>query len=147
MTSSPQNEALVPFARLIGRWKLSATHPFFPGERFLGEASFEWIDDGAFLAWRSKIDDARFPAGLAIIGSDDERREYFMLYFDDRGVSRRYDLVVEGNTIRWSRNSPTLAQRHTWTIADDGNAFVAIGQMSRNGGPWESDLQAECARL
>jgi len=147
MTTSPRNKALAPFARLIGRWKLSATHPMLPGEQFHGEASFEWVDDGAFVAWRSKIDDARFPVGLAVIGSDDERGEYFMLYFDDRGVSRRYDLVVDGNSISWSRNAPSLSQRHTWTIAEDGNAFVAKGQMSRNGGPWEGDLQAECRRV
>jgi hypothetical protein len=118
-----------------------------PAEQFHGEASFEWVDDGAFVAWRSKIEDARFPVGLAIIGSDDERGEYFMLYFDDRGVSRRYDVVVDGNTISWSRNAPALSQRHTWTIAEDANAFVATGQMSRNGGPWEGDLQAEGKRL
>lgn len=147
MSPSPRNKALAPFAPLIGRWKLSATHPFFPGEQFHGEASFEWIDDGAFVAWRSTIDDARFPAGLAIIGSDDEHAEYFMLYFDDRGVSRRYNLRVDGNTISWSRSSATLSQRHAWTIADDGNTFVAAGQMSRNGGAWEDDLQAEGTRL
>jgi hypothetical protein len=147
MTPSPRNKALAPFARLIGRWKLSARHPMFPGEQFHGEASFEWLDDGAFLIWHSKIDDARFPVGIAVIGGDDERDEYFMLYFDDRGVSRQYDLAVEGNTISWSRNTPTFSQRFTWTIADDASAFVTRGQMSRNGGPWEGDLEAECTRF
>ncbi len=145
--TTARNEALRPFAPLIGRWKLAARHPMLPGEQFHGEASFEWLDEEAFVLWRSKIDDSRFPVGVAVIGSDNERGEYFMLYFDDRGVSRRYDVIVEGTTIRWSRNSPTLSQRHSWTIAADGRAFTGKGEMSRNEGPWEADLETEATRV
>jgi hypothetical protein len=37
---------------------------------------------------RSEIDEPGIPTGLAIIGNDDYRDEYFMLYFDEQGVSR-----------------------------------------------------------
>src|SRR4029079_5630835 len=77
--TSPRNKALAPFAALIGRWRMSATHPMLPGEQFRGAATLEWLDDGAFVLWRSSIEDSRFPVGVAILGSDDERGEYFML--------------------------------------------------------------------
>ena len=147
MTSSPpRNAALAPFAPLIGEWKISATHPMLPGEQFRGVSSFAWLDDGAFVLWRSSIDDSRFPAGVAIFGSDDERGEYFMLYFDERGVSRKYDVAVEKNGIRWWRNAPKLSQRNSWTIATDAGSVVGKGEMSRDGGAWEGDLEVAFTR-
>lgn len=35
---------------------------------------------------RSEIDESGIPSGLTIIGSDDSRDEYSMLYFVERGV-------------------------------------------------------------
>lgn len=146
-SSDPRNQALAPFTPLIGNWSVSATHPMLPGEQFRGTASFEWLDDGAFVVWRSAIDDPRFPVGVAIIGSDDDKGEYFMLYFDGRGVSRKYDVAVDGSTIRWSRNAPALSQRHSWTIAKDGRSVAGKGEMSRDGGPWEGDLEVAYTRI
>lgn len=144
----PRNAALEkPFGALVGQWKVSATHPFFPGKTFHGKASFEWLDDGAFLIWRSSLDDPRFPVGVAIFGSDDERGEYFMIYFDDRGVSRKYDVGVDGATIRWWRNSPSLSQRFTWTIAGNSRTIAGKGEMSRNGAAWEGDLETVYTRI
>lgn len=88
-----------------------------------------------------------FPTGIAIFGSDDDRGEYCMLYFDDRGVSRKYDVAVDGPTIRWWRNSATLSQRYTWRIADDGRSVAGKGEMSRDGGAWEGDLQTTYTRI
>jgi hypothetical protein len=148
MTSlHPRNAALAPFAPLIGRWKMSATHPMVPGVQLHGETTFDWLDDGAFVLWRSSMDDPRFPVGVAMFGSDDERGEYFMLYFDSRGVSRKYDVGVDGNTIRWWRNAPKLSQRQTWTIAGDGRSIVVKGEMSRDEGAWEGDLSGTLTRI
>lgn len=144
--TSPRNAALAAFSPLIGEWKMAATHPMMPGETFSGKASFAWLDDGAFALWRSSIDDPRFPVGVGIFGSDDERGEYFLLYFDNRGISRKYDVAVEGHTIRWSRNAPTLSQRNTWTIAADGRSVSGKGEMSRDGGAWEGDLAVTLTR-
>ena len=41
---------------------------------------------------RSEIDEPEIPSGLAIFGSDNATGEYFMLYFDERGVSRKYNV-------------------------------------------------------
>jgi hypothetical protein len=146
-TSPPRNAALEPFAPLIGRWRVEGRHPLLPGRTLRGESSFTWLDDGAFVAWRTTMEDPELPNGVAIFGSDDERGEYFMIYFDERGVSRKYDVAVEGTTIRWWRNAPSLSQRFTWTIAADGRTVTSKGEMSRSGSAWEGDLETTSTRV
>ena len=135
------NPALEVLTVLFGEWVAVGTHPYVPGKTFHGRASFEWLAGGAFLLMRSEIDEPEIPSGLAIFGSDDEVGEYFMLYFDERGISRKYDVSVEKGTMTWWRNSPEFSQRMVLVIADDGNTIVSKGQMSKNGGPWEPDLE------
>ena len=136
----PPNPALRPLAPLIGSWDTAGTHPYVPGVTLHGHATFAWIEDGAFLVMRTEMDDARIPAGVAIFASDDSTGELFMLYFDERTVSRKYDVSVEGRTIRWSRSTPEFSQRMSLRPAADGRTMASKGEMSRVGGPWEDDL-------
>jgi len=126
------NPALNPFTVLIGEWKTVGTHPGAPGVTLHGNSSFKWIEGGAFLAWYSTINQPGFPTGIAIFGSDDATGEYFMLYFDERKVSRKYEVLVQGNTIQWWRNTPNFSQRYTWTIADNGKTIIGKGQLSKD---------------
>lgn len=97
--------------------------------------------------WQSEVDAAGFPAGIAIFGSDDATGEYFMLYFDERKVSRKYDVSIRGNIIKWWRNAPNFSQRYIWTIADDGNTIIGKGELSRDGATWEKDLDLTYTRV
>jgi hypothetical protein len=142
-----QNPALEPFKILIGGWSTVGTHPYVPGKTFHGRTSFEWINGGAFILMRSEIDEPEIPSGLAILGSDNTMNEYFMAYFDERGVSRELDISLEKNVLMWWRNSPEFSQRMTFTISDDGKTIVSKGTMSKNGGAWESDLQLTYTRI
>jgi hypothetical protein len=45
----------------------------------------------------SEIDEPGIPSGIAIFGSDDTTGEISMLHFDERGVSRRYQITMDGN--------------------------------------------------
>ena len=47
--------------------------------------------------WQSEIDEEGVPSGIAIFDSDDATREYFMLYFDERKVSRKYEVSIDGS--------------------------------------------------
>src|SRR5437762_2038504 len=87
------NPALKPFEILIGEWKTTGSHPYVPDTILHGRASFEWLEDGAFLILRSEIDESHFPDGIEIFGSDDVAQNFFMLHFDERGVSRKFDVV------------------------------------------------------
>jgi hypothetical protein len=140
------NPALKPFSALVGEWSTLGTHPYFPGKTLHGRTTFEWIEGGAFLMMRSQIDEPEIPSGIAIFGSDDVTKEFFMLYFDERGVSRKYDVVVGNKTITWSRSSAQFSQRMAVTISDGGATLVSKGEMSREGGAWEPDLELTYTR-
>jgi hypothetical protein len=139
------NPALSPLKTLIGEWNTVGTHPFAP--ILHGHASFNWIEEGAFLIWHSKINDKRFPKGIAIFGTDSTTGEYFMLYFDERRISRKYEVSVNDNIIKWWRNAADLSQRYTWTIDDNGNKIIGKGEMSKDGKTWENDLEQTFTRV
>ena len=139
------NPALKPFDVLVGEWKTVGTHPLVQGTLH-GHASFNWIEGGAFLAWHSEIKKEGFPKGVAIFGSDDVTGDYFMLYFDDRKVSRKYEVSFQDNVLKWWRNAPGFSQRYTWTITDKGDTIIGTGELSKDGKTWEKDLDLTYTR-
>ena len=142
------NPTLAPLERMIGTWTTVGTHPMVKDTVFHGRTTFEWLEDGAFLIIRSEIDEPEIPTGLAIIGSDDALGTFSMQYFDERGVSRKYEVSVEGDVVRWWRDSPDFSQRMTCTIAADGRTMSAKGEMSRDGRKsWEGDLELTYTRM
>ena len=141
------NPSLNPLKTLIGEWKTVGTHPYVPGTIFHGHTSFEWIEGGAFLIMRSEIDEELIPRGIAIFGSDDTTGEYFMLYFDERKVSRKYELSFQDNILKWWRNAPNFSQRYTWTFADNGNTIIGKGELCKDGMTWEGDLELTYTRI
>lgn len=141
------NPELEPFGVLIGRWSTTGTHPYFPGVTVRGRATFEWLEGGAFLLSRSDPDHPQFPAGVSVFGTDDASGKCYMLYFDERSVSRKYDVSLEGRVLHWWRDDPVFAQDFTLTIADGGDEMVAQGRMSNEGGPWEDDLRIVYTRI
>ena len=70
-----------------------------------------------------------------------------MLYFDERGVSRRYEVRMQDKTLTWWRNATDFSQRFTMTIDPDGRTMTSRGQYSRNGAAWEPDLELTHTRL
>ncbi len=147
MTNETANAALAPLSFLIGEWTTTGTHPYMPGVELHGRTSFEWIEGGGFLMTRSEIDDPRFPKGVAILASDDATGEYYLLYFDDRGVSRKYDVTFENDVLRWSRETPEFSQRVTLSVTNGGAEMVSKGEMSKDGAPWGPDLSLSYSRV
>jgi hypothetical protein len=146
-TPTARNQALEPFAALIGKWKTVGSHPDLPGKTLHGEASFDWLEEGAFVVMHSRMDETDVPTGVAIFGSDADKKEFYMLYFDERGVSRKYDVAVSGSAIQWWRDAPSFSQRYTWTIEDGGRVIKGSGELSRDGSTWEGDLQLTYTRI
>ena len=152
MTSMVGNEALIPnpalksFQALVGEWHSTGKHPQVPGKTFHGRTSFGWHEGGAFLIMHSEIDEPEIPSAVAVIGSDDAAGSYFMLYFDERGVSRKYDVSMTGNVLTWRREEPSLSQRATTTVDADRTTMTMKGEVSRDGGPWEDDLSLTYVR-
>lgn len=141
------NPMLNPLNILIGDWKTMGTHPYFPDTIFHGHTSFKWIEGGAFLIMHSEIDEAGIPSGISIFGSDDALGEYFMLYFDERKVSRKCEVSFHNNILKWWRYTPDFSQRYTWTIANDGQTIIARGELSKDSTKWEKDLELTFTRI
>ena len=136
------NPALRPFEPVVGAWRTTGTHPLVPGTTFHGRASFDWQDGGAFLVVRTEIDEPEIPSGVAVIGSNGDGGDgaFVMIYFDERTVSRVYDVTMAGDVMTWRRDDPGFKQRFTLTIEDGGGRMVGRGEMARDGGDWEDDL-------
>jgi len=149
--ASRPNPALEPFGVLIGSWSTTGTHGQDPDNILHGHTSFEWLENGAFLLMRSEIDDPRFPSTIAIFGSDDAgdgaEAEYYMLTFDERGVSRKYEVTLHNNIWKWWRNAPGFLQRYEGLIGDGGNTIIVRGELSRDGLSWEKDLDLTYKRV
>lgn len=141
------NPLLQPFAVLVGEWKTVGEHPLVPNTTLHGHSSFKWIEGGAFLIWHSEINKEEFPAGIAIFGSDDATGEYFMMYFDERKVSRKYEVSFHDNILKWWRNAPEFSQSYTWTVTDNGNTIIGKGELSKDGTNWEKDLDLTFTRI
>ena len=140
------NPALQRFSVLVGRWKTVGMHPEVPNTTFHGEATFEWILGGAFLSMHTEIEEPQIPSGIALFGSDDAESRYFMLYFDERGVSRKYDVSMQDDLLTWWRETSGFSQRFTLSILDGGRRMVGKGEMSKDGGTWGPDLQLTYTR-
>ncbi len=145
--ASIPNPALKPFEVLVGEWQTTGSHPYLPGAVLPGRTSFDWLEGGAFLIMRSEIDEPHFPDGVVIFGSDDVAKKVVMLHFDERGVSRVYDVSMAGNQLQWWRDEPSFSQRFIITIEADGNTMIGKGEMSREGAAWEKDLELTYTRI
>ncbi|WP_126630020.1 DUF1579 family protein [Dictyobacter alpinus] len=140
------NPALDPFQVLVGEWQTIGSHPYLPDVTLHGRTTFNWLEGGAFLIMHSEIDDPHFPDGIALFGSDDMAKTYFMLFFDERGISRKYDVTMTGNQLKWWRDEPSFSQRFTMII-EDNHKMVSTGEMSREGAAWEKDLALTYVRV
>jgi hypothetical protein len=140
------NPALAALDRVIGTWTVTGSHPYLPGRTLRGRVTFERIEVGAFVRMQSKMEDAEIPEGIAIFGTDDDDHTCTMLYFDVRGVSRKYDVTLHADGFTWSRDAPRFAQRFRVTIAKDGRTMESEGTMKKEGGEWEADLRLSYMR-
>src|SRR5918994_255596 len=130
------NPFLKPLSILEGYWQTVGVHPLLPGVTLHGKASFEWIEGGAYLRMCTEMDDPRIPAGIAVFGSDDEAKKIIMLYFDERKVSRQYDVSISEGEWTWWREHPNISQRFTVTIQEDGDTMVGKGELCKDGSTW-----------
>lgn len=144
--ASTPNAKLAAFTPFIGTWATEGRHPMLP-MTLHGRTTIEWHDGGAFICIRSEIDEPGIPSGIAYIGSDDQQGTFTMLYFDERGVSRRYEVVMDGGVMRWWRDAPGFMQRYTVTVSVDGDTLRGAGELAKEDGVWGPDLELTYTRV
>jgi hypothetical protein len=116
---------------------VGGAHPLLPGEAIRGRSTFEWLDGGLFLIWRSHYDHPQIPDAVAVTGVIDG--QLAMQYFDARGVHRVYSVSVSPGTWRFWRDDPDFAQRTTGRF--DADTITTEGQLSYDGSTWDEDLR------
>ncbi len=144
--SSTINPSLHLLEFLIGEWEVTARQLDFP-KAASGTASFEWLEGGAFLLWRTSFEQPGPPGSKQIIGKDDSADTYRDLYYDERGVSRVYKMSLEGSVWKMWRNAPGFSQRFTATISEDGNTISGLWEKSSDGKKWKHDVEMTYVRI
>jgi hypothetical protein len=138
--------SLKQFEVLIGEWTMVGTHPLLPSAVH-GHSTFEWLREGALLAWHFDWDQGQgVPSAFNIIGHDDAVEPCSMLYTDERGVARIYQMTLANGVWKMWRESTGFSQRMNGTFSDDGKTIDWRGELSHDGVIWEQDLNVTFTR-
>ncbi len=141
--SQNPNPALQELEILVGDWKMElANASFLPSssETVTGHASVEWLEEGAFLVMYMGSRPLGTPDAIWLISRDASTPNYVVLYYDNRKVSRVYEMSFLDGTWKMWRNSPDFSQRFEGKVSDDGNTITAHWEKSSNGSTWEHDF-------
>jgi hypothetical protein len=126
--------------RLLGEWQFTMRHVAMP-EPVNGRQRYERVLGGAYIALHWTYEHPDFPNAIALL---DERT---MPYFDDRGVTRVFDLYVDDSGWRIIRRDADFWQRFAVTFTD-GNSMGGTGENSHDQGTtWEHDYSISYRRV
>lgn len=140
---------------LAGRWTAEA----IPGDgRVVAreELTFEWIEEGAFLACRTTttvLPDApdvwhrNAPrSSHAVIAVDDQSGGFTYAYADSRGVSRVYAMTFADG--RWTLSGQAYADFHQrFEAAVTADAIDGRYERSADGVAWDLDFEVRFRRV
>lgn len=134
-----RNAALERLQPLMGAWTLTLSDAWFlePRDTVLhGEATIEWLGDG-FLVMRSTVEGN--PMWDLVIGYSDPQERYHLLYHDERGVSRAFDMTFDDGRWEWTRADPDFHQRFVGEVSPDRIAGQADASEDA-GETWRKDF-------
>lgn len=137
------NPALAPLTGLVGEWEMVLSNASFlpdPTSKVTGRVLFTWAQDGALLVMRMGDLAQGSPAALWLIGRDEAAETYTVLYYDDRHVSRVYQMRWTGGEWHMWRDAPGFSQRFHGTVRADGRVIAATWTKSSDGVTWEHDF-------
>jgi hypothetical protein len=137
-----------PLSLLIGTWEFESRVDGRSMGR--GTATFEWIEDGAFVLHRADAQpSSEDPPGwvanspmpvTSIIGFDDTTLDHVMLYADARGVFRIYRMSLNEDSWQLRRAAPGFHQRFIGAIRDHGQTVEGRWESSPDGSSWDPDF-------
>ena len=141
MTAADRPPALGLLDVLVGEWAQQISGHGDP----TGTMTFAWSLGERYVLQRSTLP-APFPESFAVIEYDDALDEFRQHYFDSRGVTRVYRMLLNGSEWTLMRTEPDFsplgfAQRFVGTISDDGRSVDGRWEQSHDGGrTWEHDF-------
>ena len=120
---------------LVGTWEIRTSYTEVPP----GRVEFEWALDGAFLLGRSTMEKP-FPNGLMVMTPTLQH------YFDSRGVTRLYEMSIDGGTWTLTRDDPDpFPQRFTGTFSPDGQTIDGVWE--KQDPDWQVDFTGTYTRI
>ncbi len=144
-----ENPVLAGPAVLVGDWNMELSNASFlpnPTEPVKGHVSFEWLENGAFLVMRMGERTSR-PWAIWLISRDETHPNYQVLYYDDRQVSRIYEMSFANGVWKMWREAPDFWQRYEGQVSADGNTITAQWEKSNDGVQWEHDFDIRYTRV
>lgn len=140
------NQALARLERLIGTWDLTLSNAWFLDsleETVQGWATFERLDD-TFVVFRWSVGDT--PPAVAVIGHSDPRDQYYMLYHDERGVARVFEMEFGDDGWNLLREDDDFHQRFGAALEPD--RIIGAWEASEDEGQtWRKDFDLTFERV
>jgi hypothetical protein len=105
---------------LVGDWRLTMSDAWFLKSRDVkveGSARIGWLGD-AFLEMRAMLG-MDHGTWHWVIGRSDPHEQLVLLYHDERGVCRVFDMRFAKDKWTLTREDPDFHQRFIATVADD----------------------------
>jgi hypothetical protein len=137
MQRNPELERVA--AIFVGEWTVSITDQWWlddPSTVTTGSARCEWLGD-SFLRLEAELDGK--PTWDFVFGRSDARDELVVLYNDERGVQRVFDLTINETAWEMSRRDPDFHQRLNGRL--EGNRMVGTADASEDEGTtWREDF-------
>jgi hypothetical protein len=135
-----RNEALKTLESLVGEWKLTMTNAWFlenPEAEREGSATIQWLGE-AFLEVRATLGTEE-GTWHWVIGRSDPREQFVLLYHDERGVLRVFDMSFADGEWTLTREDPDFNQRFIATV--DRDHVDGRWEASEDGGTtWRKDF-------
>jgi hypothetical protein len=123
----------------LGDWTMTITNQWWldiPSTVVTGSATCRWLDD-SFLMLQARIDGT--PAWDFVFGRSDACERFVVLYHDERGVDRLFDLTLDGDSWMMSRADPDFHQRLVGRV--EGDRMVGQADASDDQGTtWRKDF-------
>jgi hypothetical protein len=148
MTAKNINPALKDLTVFVGQWTAKISNAsFLPdlSDTLQSTASFEWVEDGDFLALRQGTKETAHATWL--IGHDQDSPNYTVLYFDDRHFSRVYEMSFKGDMWKIWRNAPNFVQSFEGKLSKDKNTITGAWSKSSDDKKWEHDFDLVYERV
>lgn len=127
-------------ATLVGTWSIEVRRPETSPDPIPAQQRFEWVAGNEFLLQRITVAHPDFPEAVAIVAPE----HYY--YFDSRGVTRVYAMVLSAKQWRLWRADSDFWQRFTADI--DGPRMIGAWEMSHDSGEtWEHDFEMRYTKI
>ncbi|MCU7550116.1 hypothetical protein OCK74_13415 [Chitinophagaceae bacterium LB-8] len=145
-----KNKFLSDLDFLIGEWETEVYNTsFLPDQsmKLKGTVLFEWFEEQTFLIMRSSVEGDGPPKSVAIISQDDTTKQYQMLYYDERVVSRIYNMSLEKDTLGLWRDAPKFFQRFEGKLSADRKTIKGSWFNSTDGKEWQHDFNIDYQKI